>query len=471
MTSRGRRYWNSGAIPLIAPDILGNIISSASDIAIVIAEEGEILSLLINPEHRSFGRLDHWNDHNVRDFLTIESVPKLEARLATLDRSSEDNPSVELNHTDNSIEFPVRYTFHRMGPDGGILMLGRDLRPVAEMQQQLVKAQVALERDYEVQREYDTRFRVLMESTRDAIVFVAMSSGRITKINSVAALLLGGSYDELIGSAFAQEFDGRRRGEFIDNMTNVALAESATPIELQARRSRTRVTIVPRVFRAAGERMLLCRLEVADKPDSQSDEMGENLTALFQQGVDAIVFTDANGIIRSVNEAFLNLTDAASAASVRGRSLADYLVRGSVDVKVLTENAARSGQMRMYATKLSSDYKSQLSVEISATYLSDQLHPSFVFVLRDVSRVEALRKPGAPVSNDAVRSVMELVGSATLKDIVAETTDVVEKMCIETAVELTSNNRVAAAEMLGLSRQSLYVKLRKYGLLTKDPDA
>jgi DNA-binding protein Fis len=40
-------------------------------------------------------------------------------------------------------------------------------------------------------------------------------------------------------------------------------------------------------------------------------------------------------------------------------------------------------------------------------------------------------------------------------------------MCIETAVELTRNNRVAAAEMLGLSRQSLYVKLRKYGLLAK----
>ena len=45
-----------------------------------------------------------------------------------------------------------------------------------------------------------------------------------------------------------------------------------------------------------------------------------------------------------------------------------------------------------------------------------------------------------------------------------------EKMCIETAVELTRNNRVAAAEMLGLSRQSLYVKLRKYGLLSRDGD-
>jgi DNA-binding protein Fis len=43
-------------------------------------------------------------------------------------------------------------------------------------------------------------------------------------------------------------------------------------------------------------------------------------------------------------------------------------------------------------------------------------------------------------------------------------------MCIETAVELTRNNRVAAAEMLGLSRQSLYVKLRKYGLVGNEGD-
>jgi DNA-binding protein Fis len=43
-------------------------------------------------------------------------------------------------------------------------------------------------------------------------------------------------------------------------------------------------------------------------------------------------------------------------------------------------------------------------------------------------------------------------------------------MCIETAVELTMNNRVAAAEMLGLSRQSLYVKLRKFDLLSRDSD-
>jgi DNA-binding NtrC family response regulator len=110
---------------------------------------------------------------------------------------------------------------------------------------------------------------------------------------------------------------------------------------------------------------------------------------------------------------------------------------------------------------------------MSATHLASSGMSGFAFVIRDTSRMEVVREPASalpgpsPMSDDAMRNVMDLVGSAPLKDIVSATTDVVEKMCIETAVELTDNNRVAAAEMLGLSRQSLYVKLRKYGLINK----
>lgn len=50
------------------------------------------------------------------------------------------------------------------------------------------------------------------------------------------------------------------------------------------------------------------------------------------------------------------------------------------------------------------------------------------------------------------------------KDIVGETTDLIEQLCIETALKMTSDNRASAAQMLGLSRQSLYVKLRRHGM-------
>ena len=41
---------------------------------------------------------------------------------------------------------------------------------------------------------------------------------------------------------------------------------------------------------------------------------------------------------------------------------------------------------------------------------------------------------------------------------------IVERRYIEAALELTGGNRTAAAELLGLSRQSLYAKLNRYGL-------
>ena len=51
-----------------------------------------------------------------------------------------------------------------------------------------------------------------------------------------------------------------------------------------------------------------------------------------------------------------------------------------------------------------------------------------------------------------------------MRDLVRESTDLIEKLCIEAALELSGDNRASAAEMLGLSRQSLYVKMRRFGL-------
>lgn len=473
MTSRGTRYWSSGSIPLVAPELLGDIIAAASDIAIVVTGEGQVLSVLVNPVHKSFGPLDHWEAYDLREFLTTESVGKLDAQLEAIAGGAARLRPVELNHMESARwEFPVRYTFHPISPDGAVLMLGRDLRPMAEIQQQLVKAQLALERDYETQRENDTRYRVLMETTQEPMVFVSLASGRITDVNSAAALVLGGTREELVGAAFAQEFEGRKRNEMIEMLVAVAQNETGTPVSVQARRSRRRLLVQPTFFRASGERVLLCRFEYSESGAVQSDEVARNLAGLFQTGVEGIVFTDVEGQIRSANDAFLSLADAAQATSVKGRSLGEFLARGSIDLKVMLENAIRVGQLKLYSTKLASDYGAQLPVEITVTYLADRAHPSLVFVFRDASHAEAMRPQPVPqLAGESARSVMDLVGSATLKDIVAETTDVVEKMCIETAVELTRNNRVAAADMLGLSRQSLYVKLRKYGLLARGEEA
>lgn len=468
MTTDGRHLLSSGKLPMIPPELMTEVLAAAADITLLVAPNLRIVAVLVNPTHQSFGQLTDWEGMYLPDILAEESQRKLQMRLADL-QGGRPRISVELNHASQQVwDFPVRYSLHRMGQDGSILMLGRDLRPLAEVQQQLVTAQLALERDYEAQRELDTRYRVLMEMTRDPVMLVSMATGRITDLNPAAALLLGGARSELIGTAVAQEFDGRRRGEFLEALSTVATTDAPTPVEVTARRSQRRVLVTPKLFRAAGERILLCLIDPADRASQASDELGENLQRLYHEGVDGIVFADADGIIRATNEAFLNLTDASGIAAVRGRSLADYLVRGAVDLRVLLDNVKRTGQLRLYATRLTTDFSGQIAVELSASWLNDRPNPVLVLVVRDASRADTLRRAGGGLPDDGTRSVMELVGSTMLKDIVAETTDVIEKMCIETALELTRNNRVAAADMLGLSRQSLYVKLRKYGILNRD---
>ena len=47
----------------------------------------------------------------------------------------------------------------------------------------------------------------------------------------------------------------------------------------------------------------------------------------------------------------------------------------------------------------------------------------------------------------------------------------VERYYIEAALERADGNRTATAELLGLSRQSLYMKLNRYGLDTESQAA
>ena len=473
MTSRGARYWDSGSIPLIGPDILGGIIATLADLAVVISSDGVVLSVLANPIHRGYTDLRRWERSNMRAFLTRESVPKFERALEAFQAGDAAARPVELNHFDQDSrwEFPINYTLHRIGPDDAILMLGRDLRPIAEMQQQLVKAQLALEKDYESQREYDTRFQVLLGHVADAVVFVSVGAGRITELNEVAARYLGRPREALMGRPFAQEFDGRRQGELIEQLSSAAGAgreAGAGGVTLVASRTQASLRALPVLFRAAGERMLLCRLEPSDGAAQVVDRHARDLAVLFEMGADAVVMTDAAGSITSANEAFLNLVDGTDLQSVRGRPLSDFLARGVVDQKVLTENAARAGKVRLYGTRIVGEYGAQRPVSVATTHLADREPPGFAFVMRDASVAEAVQSSAPSMAEASAQPLTELVGSTTMKDIVAQTTDVIEKMCIETAIELTGNNRVAAAEMLGLSRQSLYVKLRKYGLLNKD---
>lgn len=470
MTSNGETTWTSGLIPVIEADIAGRIIASVSDIALIVDASGKISDAKCSPEFIGQSHIVSWSGAQIQATLTVESVPKFETRIARfLDGAGEVLP-VELNHRAASgfTELPVRYTFHKIGSDGAVLMLGNDLRRTAEMQQQLVAAQLALEADYEAQREHDIRLRVLMESSDLATAFVSVATGHVVSCNAAAEVLLGKSKDALIDAPFADEFEAKGRKDVVDRMITAATEQSQTPVLAKSIRGNRKLSLSPTLFRGSSSQMVLCKIALAGTQSATADQLQSQLVDLFQNGVDSFVFVTEAGNILSANEAFLKLTHVTHSQSVLGRSIADFCARGTVDLNVMIENARRSGGMRLYATKITSAHGGERPVEISTSLLKAGADPVFALVIRDSHRVETVTSSRKQITDVDMHSVIELIGGQSLKDIVAKTTDVVEKMCIETAVQMTSNNRAAAAEMLGLSRQSLYVKLRKYNLISKN---
>lgn len=467
MTSGASAFWTSGAVPLIEPEFLSSIIGAASDIALVISAGGIVLSVVVNDSAPGIGDLDHWEGRPVMDFLTDESVVKFDKAHKSYLSGVVPARSIELNHCDADVwQYPVRYTFHRFGKDDAALLLGRDLRPIAETQQQLVQAQIALEQGYEARREFDARYRVVMGQTSEPILFVSGQSGRIEDANPAAAKLFGMKAEAMAGTQLSSLINERSGSNLLENLMNATLSDEQADVHIRLKRTGMDVRVRPTVFRSGGQRILMCRLAGDSEASASPDAAAMQASALFHNCTDAILFIDPKGTIVSVNDGFLDLVGAAHMGDVVGNPVADFLSRGQIDLSVLTDRPEHGHHVRLYSTKIRNGLGAMIPVEISATSLGDAA--GFGLIVRDATRADATRPSHGGGQADSSRNVVELVGSASLKEIVAETTDVVEKMCIEAAVTLTKNNRVAAAEMLGLSRQSLYVKLRKYGLLSKD---
>lgn len=452
---------------LAARNAVLDLVSAGSDLTLVVRPDRVVETVLAAPQSGLAALVTGWEGRELKSLFAEESWTKLSARLAGSDNGS----ALELNHAGPvPYEFPVRYVLRRLPGSDTLLMMGRDLRPMAEVQQQLVQAHRAIGRDHESQRELETRYRVLMEENSFPLLIVSETTGRIVDLNSSAARLLGAQRSDLLNSPVAQEFDGRRRGELIETLARNANSESGDYVDLNVRRTSQRVKVSAKMFRASRDRLLLCRIGLSESAQSQESDRSVMMQNLFEKGTDAIIFVDGNGLIKAANEAFLHLTDSHSASVVIDRAFSDFLSRGAVDLKVLLDNVKRVGHLRHYRTRLNTDYMGEVAVELSAALFQENGKQIIGIVARDSVVSDRIVWPVTGTENEGLRNVMRLVGYSTLKEIVDETTEIIEKMCIEAALEMSGNNRAAAAELLSLSRQSLYVKLRKFGILNKETD-
>ncbi len=445
------------------------VIADTSDVAIVLDSAGVVLDVALGAEDLPEDLGPRWVGRPFAAAVTEESRDKVEQMLADA-RTGTPARWRHLNHpAPSGPDLPILYRCVPLGATSRFLLAGRDLRPTAQLQQRLIDAQQSLERDYSRLRHVETRYRLLFQIASDPILIVDAATQKVLEANPAAARRLGDDERRLVGRTFPDGFDAEGRRAIDAMLAGVRTSGRPDDVNVKLVDHDDRYVVSASLFRQEAAALFLVRVAPVTTAVAHSTADNKILRAIAD-APDAFVLTAADGRILQANAAFVDLAQLANPEQAQGQSLDRWVGRSGVDLNVMFANLRERGVVKLFATQLRGEYGVTTDVEVSAVAVVDGGKPSFGFLIRNVGR--RLQAPGGgPMALPrSVDQLTELVGRVSLKELVRETTDMIERLYIEAALELTGNNRASAAELLGLSRQSLYVKLHRYGLRDADGD-
>lgn len=444
------------------------LVAATSDLALLVDDGGVIRNITISSSDPALGVADTWLGKRFVDTVTSETKSKAEALLRD---SALHGLSMrrQLNHVSpDGSDFPIAYTTLRLGDKSGTIAVGRDLRAMSALQHRLVETQQEMERSYWRLRHTETRYRLLFHHSAEPVVVVDSSTRRVVDANAAAGRFFGTSPDRLLGKAFPFDLEADSARELNELLVTARMSGRVSEAGVQLTDGReARVSVS--CFRQESSTLYFVRLLTAGSvPPSDDERMRANTLQLLETSPDGFVATDLDGTILSCNRSFLDLCQLSSSAQAVGRPLSDWIGRPGADLSVMLSTLKQHGAIRLLHTAARGEHGISTEVELSAAGASDADIPCIGFVVRDVSRRMTAAPQGARDLTQAVEQLTDLVGRVSLPELLRDTVDLVERHFIEAALVLTGDNRTAASELLGLSRQSLYIKLRRHKLVPAD---
>ncbi len=446
--------------------------SIGSDISLILSPDGEIEDVAFrNPDLVAYG-CDGWAGKRWKDIVTIESAEKIDALLSD-SKNGVMTRRRQINHPSKGrVDLPVEYMIVRFPDAKFLIALGNDLRPISAMQRQLVQFQVELENEYRKIRETEGRYRTIYHLSREPMIIVGDQDRRIVDVNQAATNLLAKSAKKLLGEVALNLFDKAEREAVGQKLQEVQHSGTGQTFAVRFAGSGVQRELTVEPYRESGRTNLLLHVNdlasSAEMSANSADGDGISLDAISE----AAVITDISGVVVSINDRFLDITNILNRQQAVGRHLNNWLGGSSVDMQVLTARLRDEGRVRGFATMVRDEIgvSSPASVSASRSKTADG-RETYVFIISEASRRETGLPSPASQRIKGMSDFSELVGRVPLKELIREAVDVIEVMCIEAALRQTDNNRASAAELLGLSRQSVYLKLRRHGLADFDTDS
>ncbi len=448
-------------------DAFARITTATSDVAVVLSPDGLVLDIAYRDRSLKAWDLEEWVGRSWSETVTTESRDKidnllLEAEVRSLTRSRQVNHPAKGRH-----DLPVGYLVVSFFESPYRIALGTDLRVMAQMQQRLVRAQIDMEKDYRKLRDIEQRYRILFHIAAEPLFVVDAQTLKILDANEGLARLLNKPIKKLLGLPAAFVFakgDQTLAVERLSAMTGRSSSEVFHAYPASETDSMV-VTVTP--FRETGRTNLLVSLTTDEGIPAEGAASKANIAEVVENLPLGVVIIDSSGIIIEANPAFLDLIRVVTLDLIEDRGLDKWLGGSSVDLQVLMANLREHGAVRRFSSVIRNEGGGTESVEISAVRVAGRDGVVFGLVIREMPP-QSTQPPELGGEPGGSTKLTDLVGRVPLKDLVRDTAEIIEKLCIETALSLTDDNRASAADMLGLSRQSLYNKLKRYGILQMD---
>jgi transcriptional regulator PpsR len=461
LTHFGRPLDSFGSID---PETAAALIEASADLALVVDEQGVVRDVAFSTVNLAKDAYRGWVGKRWIDTVTVESRPKIEDLiLHTTTRTASRWRQVNYPAAQGP-DVPIRHSAIRYGADRKLVVVGRDLRAMAVLQQRLTEAQQSMEREYARIRGEEKRYRLLFQLASEAVLIVDSANLRIVEANPAASTLIGKDVKKLVGHSFGDLFDESSKQATQSFVAALRVAPRVDNVHVKLAGAKKLLLLSGSLFRQENSAHLLVLLSnLLGEPSALSEEKS-NLLLIMEQIPDAFVVTDMDRRVLTANLAFLDLIQAVTLDQVRGESFERWIGRAAADVDLLFANLRTHGVVRHFSTILRGEYGSDEEVEIAAVSVSGGAQPCLGFTIRTTDRRTGREQLGGHELPRTIEQFSHLIGRVPLKNIVRETTDLIERLCIEAALDLTRDNRASAADMLGLSRQGLYAKLRRYGL-------
>ena len=447
-------------------DLAARLLALSVDITLILDSSGKIESVIdgIKPVFRNTPNLvgKKW-----LDTVSIDSQPKVNALLKSREDQGEQKWRQVNQEFDKAVSLPIQFSTIYFPKDKKFIAIGKDLSSIATLQQKLVQSQQEIEREYANLHAIQNRYLQLFNHVDQAYLIVDSQTQKIIDINKSATTLVG-NLKKNLGKPLMHLF-AKDDHESIENfLTDSKPGLIQSPIQAALEGSHENVEISSLLLREGNQNICLVSL----RPGSKTTHLtsSNDQAVLFSQAIenyqDGFVICSSNGVILTANNTFISMSRSAYKENILGKSLEIWLGRGSVDLKIVLSTVREFGSIKDYASSITSeDGGSPLDVRISAMQFNNGGLDLLAIGIHALPKNTTQELQQSDNLGKNARELTQLVGKVPLKQIVTETTDIIEKLCIVAALDITMSNRASAAELLGLSRQGLYIKMRRFGII------